>query len=548
MKVAKSLLLGTAAVLATVAGAQAADLPTRKAAPVQYVKICDAYGAGFFYIPGTETCLRVGGLVLAQMRIQGSGDLYAMAPPTPGGAIPLLGTPFAGALPGATFFRPSYGTGRDVVGYDAVGRIELDARTQSPWGTVRSFIRLQSAFGSGLNATTGSLSSALNGGNLPQVFNTTAGPTIAKEITWIDKAFIQFAGVTMGRIQSMFDFYTDNFNYEPLRGSNQNVWGLAYTATFGGGFSATLSIEDTQSHRGNIGNAMNIGGFPVALPAMGAAGAVAPIGLGAVAAASRMPDIVANLRVDQPWGSAQLAAALHPVRAALYPAAATNFGPILGATTAYAYPYAQSNSFGFALQGGLKFNLDQIAPGDQLWLQATYAKGAIGYVNGNDMAFFSGVNGTANYGVGLLRLSNAYGWTVQPDFDCVFTYSGACEKSSAWAITAAFKHYWTSTVSSGLFGSVYRVSYTNNSTTPVSPFNLVPSVGMTNFTEFRLGTNIVWTPIRGFDIGGELMWMRGVTSRPFGLASDAVLASRLLPAFKSTTDAFYGKIRMLRAF
>ena len=69
MKVAKSLLLGTAAVLATVAGAQAADLPTRKAAPVQYVKICDAYGAGFFYIPGTDTCLRVGGLVLADLSV-----------------------------------------------------------------------------------------------------------------------------------------------------------------------------------------------------------------------------------------------------------------------------------------------------------------------------------------------------------------------------------------------------------------------------------------------------------------------------------------------
>ena len=78
MKVAKSLLLGAAAGLATVVSAQAADLPTRKAAPVQYVKICDAYGAGFFYIPGTDTCLRVGGLVLAQMRIQGSAQMYAL--------------------------------------------------------------------------------------------------------------------------------------------------------------------------------------------------------------------------------------------------------------------------------------------------------------------------------------------------------------------------------------------------------------------------------------------------------------------------------------
>lgn len=32
-----------------------------KAEPVEYVRVCDAYGAGFFYIPGTETCLRIRG-------------------------------------------------------------------------------------------------------------------------------------------------------------------------------------------------------------------------------------------------------------------------------------------------------------------------------------------------------------------------------------------------------------------------------------------------------------------------------------------------------
>ena len=65
MKLVKSLLLGSAAGLAAVAGAQAADLPVAKAAPVEYVRVCSTYGAGFFYIPGTETCLRVGGRVRA---------------------------------------------------------------------------------------------------------------------------------------------------------------------------------------------------------------------------------------------------------------------------------------------------------------------------------------------------------------------------------------------------------------------------------------------------------------------------------------------------
>ncbi|OYZ87138.1 MAG: hypothetical protein B7Y01_05015, partial [Xanthobacter sp. 17-67-6] len=60
MKMVKSLLLGSAAGLAAVAGAQAADLPV-KAKAVEYVKVCSAYGAGYYYVPGTDTCLKLGG-------------------------------------------------------------------------------------------------------------------------------------------------------------------------------------------------------------------------------------------------------------------------------------------------------------------------------------------------------------------------------------------------------------------------------------------------------------------------------------------------------
>src|ERR1700749_1997081 len=56
----KRMLLGAGAGLFTVASAQAADLPV-KAAPVEYVKVCSLYGAGFFYMPGTATCLKIGG-------------------------------------------------------------------------------------------------------------------------------------------------------------------------------------------------------------------------------------------------------------------------------------------------------------------------------------------------------------------------------------------------------------------------------------------------------------------------------------------------------
>jgi len=55
----KTLLLGTAAVFAVAGSARAADLAVAES--VEYVKVCDAYGAGYFYIPGSDTCLKIGG-------------------------------------------------------------------------------------------------------------------------------------------------------------------------------------------------------------------------------------------------------------------------------------------------------------------------------------------------------------------------------------------------------------------------------------------------------------------------------------------------------
>ncbi len=57
----KTLLLSSAAAFAFVGAAQAADLSV--AEPVEYVKVCDAFGAGYWYIPGSDTCLKIGGFV-----------------------------------------------------------------------------------------------------------------------------------------------------------------------------------------------------------------------------------------------------------------------------------------------------------------------------------------------------------------------------------------------------------------------------------------------------------------------------------------------------
>ena len=84
MKMVKSLILGSAAGLIAVGGAQAADLPL-KAKAVEYVRICSLYGAGFYYMPGTDTCIKLGGYLRADT-IVNSGNDYGFSTGAPDGA------------------------------------------------------------------------------------------------------------------------------------------------------------------------------------------------------------------------------------------------------------------------------------------------------------------------------------------------------------------------------------------------------------------------------------------------------------------------------
>ncbi len=511
-----------AALSALPAPAFPAELPPAQAAPIEYVRICDAYGAGFFYIPGTDTCLRVGGLVLGEIR--GHDPLFSIAGPLfYGNGIPHLGAGFV-PLPAMYLNARS----RDALAFSALGRAELDARTASPFGTVRAFLRVDAFYGSGASAQLGGLGQVVN------TFNLTAGSTAPRETTIVNKAFIQFAGLTAGRAQSMFDFYADAYNYESLRGSNATVALLSYTATFGDGFSATLSFEDQPSRRAAIGSTI-------------ASATAAPVNVGGISATSfqaqpagaRVPEIVGNLRLDQPWGAVQLSGAAHQVRASLFGAPALALPP-----TAYAFPALVSNSYGFAVQGGLQLNMDYLSPGDKLWLQAAYEKGAFGYIAGNNLAFaYGSVSQNRYMGDAFVPEPYVAGWNPQVNSDCVFTGSGACEQQWGWDITGAYKHYWLPILSSAIYGSYLEVHYPGDALAGIGG-----GVGVANLKELRTGTNLVWTPLKGFDIGAEFMYVHLNQTRPAGLAPDAVLVARGLPAFHPDTNVYEGRLRIQRAF
>src|SRR5665647_868110 len=298
MKMVKSLLLGTAAGLVAMSGAQAADLPV-KAKPVQYVKICSLYGAGFYYIPGTDTCIKVGGFIRAEYNINAGGSFN-----------PIKVGNFTRDL------------AENTIRVRAV--ISIDARAQTEYGTLRSYIN------TGWNTTNG------------------------VDSLYVPRGFIQLGGFTWGKAQSFYDFYST-----PAYSNTTNVWGAdtggggdtvaAYTAQLGNGLTATISLEDPLTRRTGIYS-----------PTVATA---------AYAAGPELPDLVGNLNIAQTWGSAQIMGAVHQVNSSYY----------TPGTAATGHP---SDAYGWAIGAGVTVKLPMLGAADSLSVEGDYTEGALKYAGG----------------------------------------------------------------------------------------------------------------------------------------------------------------------
>jgi hypothetical protein len=453
MKLVKSLLLGSAAGIAAVAGAQAADLPSRKAAPVEYVRVCSAYGAGFFYIPGTDTCLRVGGRVRAEYTI------------------------------GSRF-----GDTGDAYGTRARGRLNIDARTATAYGTLRTFFRYE------LTNSTGFYSGTV-GGNQGIIAPGQARNLGATTVSNLDLAFVQFGPITAGRAQSFFDFYANDITFSTVRTADSRLNLLAYTATFGSGFSATISLEDRNSGTGNRENTV-----------ISPNGAVGLLG-------QNFPDLVASLRVDQGWGSAQLSGALTQ-------RSVNNI--TLGVPN--------EDEWGWAVQGGVKINLPMLAAGDFLFLQAAYADGALGYLGWG-----------GQFGTGRMTSATAANQLLVADISV--DGFGNTNTATGWSVVAALRHFWTPTLRSELVASYseLKLGYTlaNQAVPGLIARPLDPK-------ELIVAGNLIWSPVSGLDIGVEVLYTRTELKQAVLAVNDA--GARVGPGTVKSDDAWAGRLRIQRDF
>src|SRR5215203_4087574 len=478
MKLVKSLLLGSAAGLAAVAGAQAADLPVMKAAPVEYVRVCSAYGVGFFYIPGTDTCLRVSGRARFEYNVA-SARQFSQSP----------------------------------TGFRSTGRLNLDARTQTAYGTLRAFVRYEIA------RRTGQFHSgtAIRQGNAEPAIGVDFFGQAQHQIV-LDKAFIQFAGVTAGRATSFFDFYANDLGWFGIGGGSDRASTnlLAYTASFGSGWSATISLEDPVERRypvvTNLGIAANGGGatfLPVAPvnqifnPITGL-----PINSAFVGQQQRnaMPDIVAAVRVDQPWGSAQLSGIIHQISTigATIPAGNT----FAGATFTGFRP---DTEYGYGVQAGVKVNLPMIAPGDLLYLQAAYARGCLDCTVGGAWV----LGGATAAGGGFPGTLGRFGFNTAEGF--IDPLSNEIELSRSWNVLAGFLHYWTPQLRSGFSVAYSKIdfpsvaaAFVGGGFNPVfGPTGALTTTGVVrDWNMINAAANLIWSPVRDLDIGVEVTYDR----------------------------------------
>ena len=506
MKLVKSLLLGSAAGLCAAAGvAQAADLPMRKAAPVEYVRVCTAYGAGFFYIPGTDTCIRIGGRARFEYQYTSNNNRNS-----------------------------------DVSGFRGLGRINFDARTATAYGTLRTFIRMDIWSRTGAYQTSGTQQRYANA--FPGLGQDTFGR--AQKYVELDKAFIQFAGLTAGRASSFFDFYAHSLEMIGASiGSDAAATNLlAYTATFGNGFSATLSMEDPIFRRNptsapfgflasgvsaGTGNPLGAGNIFLGQTAVttvgnGFAADGTPISGVSLDVAQRnvLPDFVGAVRYDQPWGSAQLSAAVHELRTGNYTGAAFGLFGNAAVPVSVSPAAVPDAEYGYAVQGGLKVNLPQLAPGDELWLQAAYAQGAGSYT-GVYSPQGAELNGST-YLSGRFTGLNTFG-----GYDMAVDALGQTHLTESYSGTIGLLHYWTPELRQAVFATYGRVHFDSALRSTASPAIGIftgPSAGNGAFSvgtgggiysgygkdwsNLYVGSNLIYSPVRDLDLGVEVVYER----------------------------------------
>jgi Porin subfamily len=463
MKLVKSLMLGSAAGLIAMSGAQAADLPV-KAKAVEYVKICSLYGAGFYYIPGTDTCLKLGGYLRADLLFNTTSDAG----------------PAASGVAGAENRFSNYYIFRSREDFN------IDTRTATEYGVVRTFADITWTW------TSGSYS------GIPSVYSTIpAAPSndlVAGGSLGVYYAFIQFAGFTLGKAISQFSTPWTNYpanNFDTLVGGGGTVTGVnqfTYTADFGQGISASFSAQDPSLYfQSNLWNTS------IAT----AAGILGGNFGGSAFGGTRSPDWVAMVRVDQAWGLFQASFAAHDNTATYFSTPATiPFGELNG------HP---DDKWGWAGQLALSIKNIPTGPGDTINIQGVYTSGASRY-NFQDLTNINyamyGGSGFAYQSLGIAGVT-----------DAVYGTGTSQQLTQTWGFRGGYTHNWDPYWTTAIYGAWGQVSYNSTAKGLICTSAAAISLGFgttascnPDFSVAQAGLKVGWTPVKNLTFSGDVLY------------------------------------------
>ena len=534
MTLMKSLLLGSAAGLVAVASAQAADLPTRKGAPAaEYVRICSITVAGKpivgWTLPGSDTCFKIGGYVTGQIEggnlsntqtlIYSGGNFVNSLPsvssaPTvvpgaanesqPTGYNPPTTQNVTTVAPGVPFYRGGqYETSsrqNSDVGFTTRANISLDAASNTAYGPLYAHIELQFDNGNGFDNT----------GNA----------------AYINLAYLTWAGITAGKAPSFFSFTGGgpgwaNFFSPDQKGFNQPDL-FAYTASFGGGFSASIAVQSPGKNSNGAGTQYSV---------INGANQFSGISQGQNFAfdGQRVPDIVANLAVSQGWGSAQVSGVLHDVSVTagcdsyLAVAASNGCGSAFPGNSIYGVPYGQPShqTWGWGIDAGISFNLPTVWPGfwaagDTFLITGAYTQSAV-WFSGLPDGMWEG-NAQVNGNGQQAAYSDAY-YNSVPGYGG--NYYDTWSTPTAWSITASFTHYFTPDISISPLGSYGQINWSNQNSYGGERgpngqwFNPYGST-VSNSKSWIAGAVGHWDPVKNLDFELELLYQDTHTDQPNG--------------------------------
>jgi Porin subfamily len=559
MTLIKSILLGSAAGIVAVASAQAADLPTKKAAPVEYVKVCNVGGITGWTLPGSDTCAKLSGYMTAQFEGGNLNTQYnwgsladltgvSGVPNYPAGTLYPLGStvaPAGSAVPAGTPITTNLFTGVPYSDAQLTPRVLIAA---SP--AQQNTTRFRNGFGWTTRANFG----------FDLASNTAYGPLIAHfdlnsengngfdntgNSTYLNTGYVTWAGITAGKAASFFSFTGGGDNWANFASPDQKGFNepdlIAYTASFGGGFSATLAAQSPGTNGGSgAGTDMGAPNF-------------ANIGVSSLSPSSityggqKWPDFVGALHVKQGWGEAQVSGVIHNVNvtATGYNSDSVAIGDICGLSETDYCNYTH-NQVGWGVDAGVKINVPQFGAGDNFLVTGAYTQSAVWYSGLPDMMW--GENGQVNGNGQPMYMQDAY---FNP-------LTNSWSKPNAWSLSFLGEHHFTPAFYIDLEASVGQLRWGNQTgcylaTIGCTIANYSAGPLSPTATTWLIGADIGWMPVTNLNFDLELMYQSTNQSTPTGFLGTIYNSGQanefFVPgAFEGNSSGFAGRFRVTRYF